>query len=74
MTAMVSVSLQFEPLLSDTQAGDLLGLHPKTVQILAELVTSLPSASAVIGNSARVNSTSGLKPLPQARGSPVLSW
>lgn len=35
MTAMVSVSLQFEPLLSDTQAGDLLGLHPKTVQRLA---------------------------------------
>jgi excisionase family DNA binding protein len=35
MTAMVSSSLQFEPLLSDTQAGDLLGLHPKTVQRLA---------------------------------------
>jgi excisionase family DNA binding protein len=26
---------QFEPLLSDTQAGELLGLHPKTVQRLA---------------------------------------
>jgi excisionase family DNA binding protein len=25
----------FEPLLSDTQAGQLLGLHPKTVQRLA---------------------------------------
>lgn len=31
----MSVSLQFEPLLSDTQAGELLGLHPKTVQRLA---------------------------------------
>lgn len=26
---------QFEPLLSDTQVGKLLGLHPKTVQRLA---------------------------------------
>jgi excisionase family DNA binding protein len=31
----MSASLQFEPLLSDTQAGELLGLHPKTVQRLA---------------------------------------
>ena len=26
---------QFEPLLSDAQAGELLGLHPKTVQRMA---------------------------------------
>lgn len=26
---------QFEPLLSDAEAGELLGLHPKTVQRLA---------------------------------------
>jgi excisionase family DNA binding protein len=31
----MSASLQFEPLLSDAQAGNLLGLHPKTVQRLA---------------------------------------
>lgn len=29
------MSTQFEPLLSDAQAGELLGLHPKTVQRLA---------------------------------------
>ena len=32
---MSSASPQFEPLLSDVQAGELLGLHPKTVQRLA---------------------------------------
>ena len=31
----MSAFLQFEPLLSDTHAGELLGLHPKTVQRLA---------------------------------------
>ena len=31
----MSASLQFEPLLSDTQAGKILGLHPKTIQRLA---------------------------------------
>jgi len=29
------MTTQFEPLLSDAQAGELLGLHPKTVQRLA---------------------------------------
>ena len=33
---------QFEPLLSDAQAGELLGLHPKTVQRLAR-TGSLPA-------------------------------
>ena len=28
----MSTLLQFEPLLSEVQAGELLGLHPKTVQ------------------------------------------
>lgn len=36
MSVVRSVTLpQFEPLLSDAQAGELLGLHPKTVQRLA---------------------------------------
>lgn len=29
------MSITFEPLLSDAQAGELLGIHPKTVQRLA---------------------------------------
>jgi len=32
---MTSTPIAFEPLLSDVQAGELLGLHPKTIQRLA---------------------------------------
>jgi excisionase family DNA binding protein len=32
---ITAFTVPFEPLLSDTQAGELLGLHPKTVQRLA---------------------------------------
>jgi len=31
----MSAVLQFEPLLSDAAAGELLGLHPKTIQRMA---------------------------------------
>ena len=34
-TSGTSPTLSFEPLLDDKQAGEMLGLHPKTVQRLA---------------------------------------
>jgi hypothetical protein len=54
-----SPTVPFEPLLDDRQAGEMLGLHPKTVQRLARR-GEIPAV--------RIGATGAIEPVPLTSG------